>query len=220
MRWIEAAAWPVSMDWPLNGAPSAHPKAEQRESKLVGEVGVCAKALSCLELTDVLQVKIGRHRGAAHISSRTKARTTKRRGDGTAIASRGGNKRKYALADINADVANKRLFVRQGPPPTGGSPPPLNPSPPTREGTTSLTLTLTPTPMGSTTRRNQRQQQHQQHQQHRLPPRHSLGGGSRPQRSETGRWNPIRCFVRAVRGPWPLARSVLHPPYFKRLFNR
>jgi hypothetical protein len=30
---------------PLNGAPSAHPKAGQRESKLVGEVGVCAKAL-------------------------------------------------------------------------------------------------------------------------------------------------------------------------------
>jgi hypothetical protein len=26
------------MAWPLNGAPSAHPKAEQRESKLVGEV--------------------------------------------------------------------------------------------------------------------------------------------------------------------------------------
>ena len=45
MRWIEAAAWPVSMDWPLNGAPSAHPKAEQRESKLEGEIGVCAKAL-------------------------------------------------------------------------------------------------------------------------------------------------------------------------------
>jgi hypothetical protein len=45
MRWIEAADWPVSMDWPLNGAPSAHPKAEQRESKLEGEIGVCAKAL-------------------------------------------------------------------------------------------------------------------------------------------------------------------------------
>ena len=28
---------------------------------------------ACLELTDALQVKIGRHRGAAHISSRTKA---------------------------------------------------------------------------------------------------------------------------------------------------
>jgi hypothetical protein len=33
-----AAAWPASMDWPLNGAPSAHPKAEQRESKLEGEM--------------------------------------------------------------------------------------------------------------------------------------------------------------------------------------
>ena len=29
------------------------------------------------------------------------------------VASRGGNKRKYALADINADVANTRLFVRK-----------------------------------------------------------------------------------------------------------
>jgi hypothetical protein len=29
----------------INGAPSAHPKAEQRESKLVGEVGVFTKAL-------------------------------------------------------------------------------------------------------------------------------------------------------------------------------
>jgi hypothetical protein len=28
----------------LNGATSAHPKAEQRESKLGGEIGVCAKA--------------------------------------------------------------------------------------------------------------------------------------------------------------------------------
>jgi hypothetical protein len=35
----------ASMAWPLNGAPSAHSKAEQRESKLVGEVGVCTKAL-------------------------------------------------------------------------------------------------------------------------------------------------------------------------------
>ena len=29
--------------WP--GASGSHPRAEQRESKLVGEVGVCAKAL-------------------------------------------------------------------------------------------------------------------------------------------------------------------------------
>jgi hypothetical protein len=40
-----AACRPASMAWPLNGAPSAHPKAEQRESKLKGEIGVCAKAL-------------------------------------------------------------------------------------------------------------------------------------------------------------------------------
>jgi hypothetical protein len=83
---------------------------------------------------------------------------------------------KYALADINAD---SRLFVRKakGPPaspPLGGAPHPTPPTTPTREGTTSLALTLTLalalTPMGSTIRRrNQRQQQHQQHQQHRAP---------------------------------------------------
>jgi hypothetical protein len=30
---------------PLCGASGPHPRAEQRESELVGEVGVCAKAL-------------------------------------------------------------------------------------------------------------------------------------------------------------------------------
>jgi hypothetical protein len=33
------------MAWPLSGASGSGPMAEQRESKLVGEVGVCAKAL-------------------------------------------------------------------------------------------------------------------------------------------------------------------------------
>ena len=33
------------MAWPLNGAPNAHPKAEQRGSKVVGALEVCAKAL-------------------------------------------------------------------------------------------------------------------------------------------------------------------------------
>jgi hypothetical protein len=119
------------------------------------------------------------------------------------VAGRGGSKRKYALADIKADIANKRLFVRTKAPPHWGE----LPSPPlpqgAREGITPLTPTLALTPMGSTTRQRQRQQQHQQHQQqqHRLPlplplplpPRHSLGvgrGGSspspRPQRPETG----------------------------------
>jgi hypothetical protein len=46
------------------------------------------------------------------------------------LAGRGGNKRKYALADIKAGIANKRLFVRKGLPPTGGRPPPL----PSRKG--------------------------------------------------------------------------------------
>jgi hypothetical protein len=45
MRWIEAAAWPEPMAWPLFGASGSGPRAAQRESKLVGVVGVCAKAL-------------------------------------------------------------------------------------------------------------------------------------------------------------------------------
>jgi hypothetical protein len=79
-----------------------------------------------LESTDVLQVKIGRHRGAAYISSRTKAAHNKTAKEAMElqVAGRGGNKRKYALADIKADIANKRLFVRKGLPPTGGSSPP------------------------------------------------------------------------------------------------
>jgi hypothetical protein len=40
-----AAAWPAPMAWPLCDAPGSHPRAEQRGYKLVGEVGVCAKAL-------------------------------------------------------------------------------------------------------------------------------------------------------------------------------
>jgi hypothetical protein len=68
------------------------------------------------------------------------------------VAGRGGSKRKYALADIKADIPSKRLFVRRGlpPPPWGGCP---QPSPPTREGITLLTLALAPTPMGSKIRR-------------------------------------------------------------------
>jgi hypothetical protein len=59
-------------------------------------------------------------------SSRTKAvhNKTVKEAMELQVAGRGGNKRKYALADINADIANKRLFVRKGLPPTGGSPPP------------------------------------------------------------------------------------------------
>jgi hypothetical protein len=45
MRWIEAAAWPEPMAWPSFDASGSGLRAEQRESKLVGKVGVCAKAL-------------------------------------------------------------------------------------------------------------------------------------------------------------------------------
>jgi hypothetical protein len=47
------------------------------------------------------------------------------------VAGRGGSKRKYALADIKADIANKRLFVRKGLPPLGGAP---QPNPPQGRG--------------------------------------------------------------------------------------
>jgi hypothetical protein len=44
--WIGATAWPEPKAWLLCGASGSGPRAEQRESKkLVGEVGVCAKAL-------------------------------------------------------------------------------------------------------------------------------------------------------------------------------
>jgi hypothetical protein len=100
------------------------------------------------------------------------------------------------------------------------------PSPPSREGTTPLALIPNPTPKGSTTynmaSRGQRRQTRQlQHHQHRLKPRDYLECGLKPQRPESGRWNPVRYCVGVVRGPWPLARSVLHPPYFfKRLPNK
>jgi hypothetical protein len=72
----------------------------------------------CLESTDVLQVKIGKHRGAAYISSRTMHKAahnkTVKEAMELQVAGRGGNKRKHALADIKADIANKRLFVRKG----------------------------------------------------------------------------------------------------------
>jgi hypothetical protein len=128
---------------------------------------------------------------AIYISSRTKAAHNKTVKGAMELqaAGRGGSKRKYALADIKADIANKRLFVRKGLPPTGGS----SSTQPPRKGCGDPPPTPEPkpkrTPMGSAVRRRQqqRQQQRQQHRQHRLTPRHSLGGGSRPQRYETGR---------------------------------
>jgi hypothetical protein len=104
---------------------AAAPSTASNMSKRIKLPDTNKRKTACLELTDVLQVKVGGHRGAAHISSRTKAAHNKTVKEAMElhVATRGGNKRKYALADINADVANKRLFVRKGLPPTGGSPP-------------------------------------------------------------------------------------------------
>jgi hypothetical protein len=108
---------------PTSAARAAAPSTASKRIKLPD---TNKRKTACLELTDVLQVKIGRHNGAAHISSRIKAAHNKTVKEAMElhVASRGGNKRKYALTDIKADIANKRLFVRKGLPPTGGSPPP------------------------------------------------------------------------------------------------
>jgi hypothetical protein len=90
------------------------------------------------------------------------------------IDSSGGNKRKYALTEIKADIANKRLYVRRSPPDLciwGEAP--AQPNPPSREGTTALILAPNLTPKGTTIwRAGQRRQTRQlQHHQHRLKPK-------------------------------------------------
>jgi hypothetical protein len=85
------------------------------------------------------------------------------------IESRGGNTRKYALAEIKADIANKRLlFVRsKEPPPHRGR----HLNPPLSHGRDLLPSPYAPnlTPKGSITwRKGQRRQAIQpQHHQHR-----------------------------------------------------
>jgi hypothetical protein len=77
-----------------------------------------------LDPNDVLQERIGRHsrsKRAVHIAARTKAHNKAvAEAMELQIDSSGGNKRKYALTEIKADIANKRLYVRRSPPPYGG----------------------------------------------------------------------------------------------------
>jgi hypothetical protein len=76
----------------------------------------------------ISQEEIGKHsrsKRSVHIAARTKAAHNKTVAEALElqIESREGNKRKYALAGIKADIANKRLFglfVRMGLPPMGG----------------------------------------------------------------------------------------------------
>jgi hypothetical protein len=169
---------------PTTTARATEPSTASKRIKLPG---TNKRKAVCLESTDVLQVKIGGHKGGGiYIFENGEPHGGHNKPVKEAMGAARGNKRKYALADIKADIANKRLFARKPPPPLGGAP---QPSPPARAGTPPLALTPALTPMGSAIRRRQqqRQQQHQQHRQHRLTPRHSLGGGSRPQRFETGR---------------------------------
>jgi hypothetical protein len=100
----------------------------------------------------------------------------------------------------------------------GGAP---QPSPPSREGTTPLTLALNLTPAkgkhNMANRTTKTSKTTTAPPAHRLKPRRSLECGLKPQRSEAGRWNLIRYALcgggsRALAGP--LARSVRHPPYF------
>jgi hypothetical protein len=69
-----------------------------------------------LDPNGILQEGIGRHsrsKRPVHIAARTKAAHNKTVAEAMEIQieSRGGDKRKYALAEIKADIANKRLFV-------------------------------------------------------------------------------------------------------------
>jgi hypothetical protein len=41
--------WPAPMAWPLCDAPGSHPRAEQRESKLVGEVEVMREGVAAAD---------------------------------------------------------------------------------------------------------------------------------------------------------------------------
>jgi hypothetical protein len=101
-----------------------------------------------LDPKDILQERIGGHsrsKRAAHIASRTKAVQNKAVAEATELqidSSSGGNKRKYALTEIKANLANKCLYVRRSLPPMGGGtstqppltggnahPPPPHPSP-------------------------------------------------------------------------------------------
>ena len=74
----------------------------------------------------VLQEGFGRHsrsKRAVHIAARTRAAHNKTVAEAMElqIDSSGGNKRKYALTEIKADIANKRLSIRaKGPPPYRG----------------------------------------------------------------------------------------------------
>jgi hypothetical protein len=59
------------MAWPLCGVSGSQPRAEQRESKLVGEVGVCAKALQQRAvLVGKLEIKVvnSRYRISADVA--------------------------------------------------------------------------------------------------------------------------------------------------------
>jgi hypothetical protein len=79
-----------------------------------------------LHPNDVLLERIGKHsraKKAVHIAARTKAANNKTVAEAMElqIGSSGGKKRKYTLTEIEADIANKRLYVRRSlPSPYGG----------------------------------------------------------------------------------------------------
>jgi hypothetical protein len=71
------------------------------------------------------------------------------------VAGRGGNNRKYALADIKADIASAYSCERASSP-LGGAPQPTHPA---RAGPPPPTQARARTPMGSAVRRRQQQRQ-------------------------------------------------------------
>ena len=121
--------------------------------------------------------RIGKHsraKKAVHITARTKAANNKSVAGAMElqIGSSGGKKRKYTLTEIEADIANKRLYARRSLPPlmgggtstqpslTGGNHPPHpspKPNPKGKHNTASKTnksnktTTTPPTPTKTTT---------------------------------------------------------------------
>jgi hypothetical protein len=107
----------------MSSQPAHQRKKLQTNHKLPGSNK--RKQPDKLTPNDVLQEGIGRHsrsKRAVHIAARTKAAHNKAVAEAMElqIDSSGGNKRKYALTEIKADIAKKRLYVRRSLPPIGG----------------------------------------------------------------------------------------------------
>ena len=66
MRWIGAAAWPEPITWPLCDALGSGPRAEQRESKVVGALEVCMCEGAAAQRTGLVSTNRCPDPGLAH----------------------------------------------------------------------------------------------------------------------------------------------------------